>query len=128
MLQVSSENTAATACMSCKLLPLTVLLTYLSSHEAGLKFSIAIPYLVTHFRCRLQKIFANFVGESVFGNTLGSSSAVVTTFNIFRINVILGLDEVGQHMSVSPAFVPQGLPAVKIPPVTTDVQHVVDGP
>ena len=45
----------------------------------------------------------------------------------FRISGALRLAKVGQYVGVAPAAGTQGLPAFEIFPVTTDVDHAVDG-
>lgn len=55
----------------------------------------------------------------------GSSSGVVALVHLLHLLVVLGLEEVGQHLVVGPALVAGRRPAVEVLAGAADVHHAI---
>lgn len=95
------------------------------SGESGLKSTVYVDFVVTDFLGGLQKTVHDRRLRPEVLDAQVTSRAVVLGARQPRYPHVLGLDEVRQHVLVTPALVSGVLPRVIVLPVAPDVEHGV---
>lgn len=97
----------------------------LRDHAARLEFAVDVSVVVAQLGARLQKSEreGSVPGTLLHGQV--AASRVVRRLGQVRVAVVLGLEEVGQHFVVAPAWVAHALPVVVVVSVAAHVQHRV---